>query len=200
MSPKSLLDKYQSFVKAIAPTATVISLFIPIILMFVAWSNRGNKLFFFIIIGMVVSLLVLIISWCYRFRRVNKYVCLTWRQDRFAKREKLHATKMRGAFSKMIDYQSKIENMQKARETIWNELLDNPGEISRAQIRQRIANRFLESADETHEAALKRRIRVLVWLINYDQLDINRNPYKEIRDKYIPQQIILRKDSDIYFR
>ncbi len=73
-------------------------------------------------------------------------------------------------------------------------------QISRAQKRQRIANRFFESANETHEAALVRRIRGLIWLINQDQLDLNENPYRAIRDKYIHHQIHLRDDSGIYFR
>ena len=79
------------------------------------------------------------------------------------------------------------------------QLLDGD-EISKAQKRQKIANSFLENTDETHQAAMERRIRVLVWLINYDQLDINKSPYRTVRDKYIPRQIILRKDSDILFR
>ena len=194
MSRKSLLEKYQSFVKAVAPTATVI---MPI-LAFIAWINRGNKLVFFVIFGVIVLLLALIISWCYRFRRMNKYVYLTWQQKKFAKKEKLWAEKMRKACSKMLDYQGMIDKKWEERKAIWNELLSNGGEISKAQKQQRIANRFLESADETHEAAMKMRIRVLVWLINYDQLDISKNPYKVVRDRHIPHELHLRDDSDIY--
>lgn len=80
------------------------------------------------------------------------------------------------------------------------ELLGKGGEIGKAKKRQKIANKFLENANETHETALKRRIQVLVWLINCDQLDLDENPYKAIRDEYIPRLIILREDSDIYFR
>ena len=98
-----------------------------------------------------------------------------------------------------MDYQREIEKKQKERETVWMQLLDG-NEISKAQKRQKIANGFLESTQETHEAALRRRIRVLIWLINYDQLDINKDPYRAIRDKYIPHQIFLRDDSDICFR
>ena len=133
------------------------------------------------------------------FMEVNKYVFLTWRQNRFAKREKLWAKRMRETCSKMMDCQRKIEKKQEERETVWMQLLDG-NEISKAQKRQKIANNFLESTNETHEAAMERRIRVLVWLINYDQLDINKSPYRTVRDKYIPHQIHLREDSDIYFR
>ena len=195
MSLKSWWEKYEPYVGIVS----LIGIIQPI-LVFAAWINRGNRLVFYIIIGVIVLLFVLIMRWCLRFRRVNKYVFLTWRQNRFAKQEKLYATKMREAFSKMMDYQRKMEKKQEERETIWMELLDNAGEISKAQKRQKIANGLLESAQETHEAALKRRIRVLIWLINYDQLDINKNSYRDIRDKYIPHQIILRDDSDIYFR
>ena len=192
MSLKSSWEKYQSFVTTIAPTATIISLILGVIV----WINRDNKLFFFIIIGVIVLLLVLIITWCYRFRRMNKYVFLTWQQKKFAQQEKLCAEKMREAYSKMIDYQNKIKSKQGEREKVWMELLDSGGEISKAKKRQKIANRFLESADETHEAAMERRIRVLIWLINSDQLDLDENPYRAIRDKYIPHQIFLRKDRD----
>ncbi len=195
MSLKSWWKKYQSFATAVAPTATILS---PI-LMFLAWMNRGNKLFFFIIIGVFILLLVLSITWGYRFRKMNKYLFLTWQQKKFAKREKSHAERMREACSKMMDYQRKIEKKQEEIKTVWMQLLDG-NEISKAQKRQKIANSFLESVDETHEAAMVRRIRVLVWLINYDQLDINKNPYKAIRDEYIPHQIHLKDDSDIYFR
>ena len=109
------------------------------------------------------------------------------------------STKMRKAYSKMMDYQRKIEKKQEERKTIWKQLLEG-NEISKAQKRQKIANRFLESTEETHEAALKRRIQVLIWLINDDQLDINKRPYRTIRDQCIPDQIRLRDDSDIYFR
>ena len=196
MSFKSWWEKYQSFAATVAPTATIISL----IVMFLAWMNRGNKLLFFIIIGVFIFFLVLSITWAYRFRKINTYVFLAWQQKKFAKREKLHAEKMREAFSKMMDYQEKIGRKGKERETLWMELLGKGGELSKAKKRQNIANKFLENARETHETALKRRIQVLVWLINCDQLDLDENPYKDIRDKYIPCLLHLREDSDIYFR
>ena len=195
MSLKSWWEKYEPYVGIVS----LIGIIQPI-LVFAAWINRGNRLVFYIIIGVIVLFLVLIMRWCLRFRGMNKYVFLTWRQNRFAKQEKLCATKMREAFSKMTDYQKKIERKQEERRELWMELLGKGGKISKAKKRQKIANRFLESADETHETALKRRIQVLVWLINYDQLDLDENPYKSIRNKCIPHQIILREDSDIYFR
>ena len=91
----------------------------------------------------------------------------------------------------MMDCQRKIEKKQEEIETVWMKLLDG-NEISKAQKRQKIANNFLESTDETHQAAMERRIRVLVWLINYDQLDINKSPYRTVRDKYIPYQNIFK--------
>lgn len=195
MSLKSWWEKYEPYIG-------ISSLIVGIIGLgprFMTWGNLSNKWTFYFGIGAIVLFLFWVIRWFFRFMGVNKYVFLTWRQNRFAKREKLYATKMREAFSKMKDYQSKIEKKQKERETLWMELLDG-NEISNAKKRQNIANKFLESADEAHEAAMKRRIRVLIWLINCDQLDINKNPYRNIRDRYIPHQIILRDDSDIYFR
>lgn len=203
MSLKSWWEKYEPYVGL---GSLIIALGSLIIVIFglgpwsMTWENRSTKWAFYILIGVVVLLLFWIIRWCFRFKRMNKYVFLTWRQNRFAKREKVYAAKMREAFSKMTDYQRKVEEKQKERGKVWMELLDNGGEISKAQKRQKIANKFLENANEAHEAAMKRRIRVLIWLINYDQLDINKNPYRDIRDKYIPHQIHLREDSDIYFR
>ncbi len=164
------------------------------------WENRSAKWTFYIVISVVVFFLFWVIRWCFRFKRANKYVLLRWRQNRFAKRERLYAAKMREACAKMMDYQRKMEEKQKEIETVWMELLDNGDKMDKVIKRQKIANRFSESPEETHQAALERRIRVLIWLINYDQLDINKNPYKAIRDKYIPYQIHLRDDSDIYFR
>lgn len=195
MSLKFWWEKYQPYVGIIS----LIGVIEPI-LGVIAWMNRDNKLVFWIIIGVIILFLLWIIVWCFRFRKVNKYVFLTWQLNKFAKQEKLWAEYMRDAFSKMYDYQSKMEKKHKEREDIWMELLGNGGKIGKAKKRQKIANRLLESAEETHEMALKRRIRVLIWLINYDQLDIDNNPYRDIRDKYIPHQIILRDDSDIYFR
>ncbi len=195
MSLKSWWEKYE-------PHVGISSLIIGVIglgLWFLTWENRSTKWAFYLGIGAIVFLLFWVIRWFFRFMKVNKYVFLTWRQNRFAKREKLWAKRMREACSKMMDCQRKIEKKQKERKTVWMQLLDG-NEISRAQKLQKIANNFLESADETHEAAMERRIRVLVWLINYDQLDINKGPYRTVRDKYIPHQIRLREDSDIYFR
>ncbi|MCY4552810.1 MAG: hypothetical protein OXC79_03975 [Candidatus Poribacteria bacterium] len=195
MSLKSWWEKYEPHVGI----SSFIIAAIGLALWFITWENRSTKWIFYIVIVAIAFLLFWVIRWCFRFMGVNKYVFLTWRQNRFAKREKLYATKMRKAYSKMRDCQRKIEKKQEEIKTVWRQLLDG-NEISKAQKRQEIANRFLESADETHEAAMKRRIRVLIWLINSDQLDINKNPYRAIRDEYIPDQIILRDDSDIYFR
>ena len=192
MSLKSWWEKYEPYVG-------ISSLIVGIIgLGYIMWENRNTKSKFYIIVGVVILLLFWIIRWYFRFRTMNKYVFLTWRQNRFAKREKLWAKRMREACSKMMDCQRNIEKKQEERETVWMQLLDGNDEIG--QKRQEIANNFLESTNETHEAAMERRIRVLVWLINYDQLDINKSPYRTVRDKYIPRQIILRDDSDIYFR
>ena len=195
MSLKSWWEKYEPYIGIGSLIISVIGLG-PWLM---TWQNRSTKWTFYLGIGAIVFLLFWVIRWFFRFMGVNKYVFLTWRQNRLTKREKLWAKRMREACSKMMNYQQKIEKKQKERETIWMQLLDG-NEISKAQKRQKIANNFLESADETHEAAMERRIRVLVWLINYDQLDINKNPYRAIRDKYIPYQIHLRDDSDIYFR
>ena len=194
MSLKSWWEKYEPYIGIGSFIVGIVALG------YMMWETRSTKSEFYIIVSVVVLLLFWIIRWYFRFRRMNKYVFLTWQQKKFAKREKSHAEKMREAFSKMHDYERKVEEKQKEREKVWMELLDNGGEISKAKKRQKIANSFLEGADEAHEAAIKRRIRVLIWLINSDQLDINKNPYRDIRDKYIPHQIHLRENSDIYFR
>ena len=195
MSLKSWWEKYEPYIGIGSLIISVIGLG-PWLM---TWQNRSTKWTFYLGIGAIVFLLFWVIRWFFRFMGVNKYVFLRWQQNRFAKQEKLYATKMRKAYSKMRDCEHKIEKKQKEIETVWMRLLDR-NEISKARKRQEIANRFLESVNEAHDAALERRIRVLIWLINSDQLDINKNPYKTIRDKYIPDRIILRDDSDIYFR
>ena len=195
MSLKSWWEKYEPYIGIGSLIISVIGLG-PWLM---TWQNRSTKWTFYLGIGAIVFLLFWVIRWFFRFMGVNKYVFLRWRQNRLAKREKLWAKRMREACSKMMDYQRKIEKKQEEIKTVWMQLLDG-NEISKAQKRQKIANSFLESVDETHEAALERRIRVLIWLINYDQLDLDKNPYRVIRDKYIPHQIILRDDSDISFR
>ena len=201
MSLKSWWEKYEPYVGISGLIVGISGLIVGITglgLWFMPWENRNAKWAFYIIIGVIILLLFWIIRWCFRFKKMNKYVFLTWQQQKYAKQEKLNAEKMREAFSKMHDYQRKIEKKQEERGKVWMEFISS--EEGKAAKRQKIANRFLESAEETHEIALKRRIRVLIWLINYDQLDINKSSYRTIRDKYIPHQIILRDDSDIYFR
>ena len=195
MSLKSWWEKYEPYIGIGSFIIGITGLF----LWFMTWENRSTKWTFYFGIGAIVFLLFWVIRWCFRFKGVNKYVFLRWHQNRLAKREKLWAKRMREACSKMRDCQRKIEKKQEEIKTVWMQLLDG-NEISKAQKRQKIANSFLENTDETHQAAMERRIRVLVWLINYDQLDINKSPYSTVRDKYIPHQIFLRDDSDIYFR
>ena len=127
---KSWWEKYE-------PHVGISSLIIGIIaltLAFMAGENRITRWTFYLVIAAIAFLLLWVIRWFFRFMGVNKYVFLTWRQNRFAKREKLWAKRMRESCSKMMDCQRKVEKKQEERETIWMQLLDG-NEISKAQKR-----------------------------------------------------------------
>ena len=86
MSLKSWWEKYE-------PHVGIGSFIIGIIglgLWFMTWENRITQWTFYFGIGAIALFLFWVVRRFFRFMGVNKYVFLTWRQNRFAKREKLY--------------------------------------------------------------------------------------------------------------